>query len=274
MSGGSGGPALRVGLRGSRKQELDRQEVTQGMPNRVALITGAGSGIGRATAIALSAAGFSIALIGRRRDPLEETAALLGDSARPLLLPCDVANPEQVSTSVQQTIVRFGRLDALINNAGSAPLATIHNTTPALLQECFAVNTLAPAYLIHAAWGVFMEQARAAGATGTSPRATIVNVSSMATKDPFAGFFAYAAAKAATNLMAHSCAREGGAIGVRAFAVAPGAVETPMLRANFSESAIHRSRTLAPEAVARVIVECVQGERDAENGQVIWLPSP
>ena len=97
----------------------------------------------------------------------------------------------------------------------------------------------------------------------------MVNVSSMATQDPFPGFFAYAASKAALNLMARSCATEGREHGIRAFAVAPGAVETDMLRAAFGEDVIPREQTLDPDTVARVIVECVTGERDAQNGDTI-----
>lgn len=244
------------------------------MQRRVVLITGAGSGIGRATAVALGAAGFDVALVGRRREALEETASLLPEPAEALMISGDVAIAEHAAAAVAEVVARFGRLDAVVNNAGSAPLATIEKTTPEMLRDCFAVNALAPGYVIAAAWGVFKRQAEESKARGESPRATVVNVSSMATKDPFAGFFAYAAAKASVNLMAQSCAKEGRAIGVRGFAVAPGAVETPMLRANFPEKMIPRAKALAPEDVARVIAACVLGERDSENGQVIWVASP
>ncbi len=240
--------------------------------SRVALITGAGSGIGRATALLLAADGWSVALVGRRRQLLEEVATEIGDDARVLTIGCDIAVPEHAVGAVEETVERFGRLDALVNNAGYAPLAPIDRTTPEMIEECFGVNAVGPANLIAAAWPVFMRQAMRAG--GAEARATIVNVSSMATKDPFPGFFAYAAAKAGVNLMAVSCAKEGAAIGVRAFAVAPGAVETPMFRGLFSEQAVGRERTLTPEHVAAVIAQCIRGERDAENGRVIWLPSP
>lgn len=244
------------------------------MGEQVALITGGGSGIGRALACAMVGEGWSVAIIGRCGQALAETAALTGSPQRVLTLALDVSESAAAADAVSSTVERFGRLDALVNNAGSAPLAPIEKTTPALLQECFAVNALAPGYLIAAAWPVFRRQAEEARAQGESPRAAVVNVSSMATRDPFAGFFAYAAAKASVNLMAQSCAKEGRAIGVRAFAVAPGAVETPMLRANFNDKAIPPAKALAPEVVGAVIAACIRGERDAENGQVIWVPSP
>jgi NAD(P)-dependent dehydrogenase (short-subunit alcohol dehydrogenase family) len=244
------------------------------MGEQVALITGGGSGIGRALACSLVAEGWSVAIVGRRGEALRETASITGEQARVFVRASDVSDPVAASETVEATVERFGRLDAIVNNAGSAPLAPIERTTPAMLQACFAVNALAPAYLIAAAWPIFKRQAEAARGLGTPPRATIVNVSSMATRDPFPGFFAYAAAKAAVNLMAQSSAKEGRAIGVRAFAVAPGAVETPMLRANFSEKMIPPTRALDPAVVAGIIAACVRGERDAENGQVIWVPSP
>ncbi|MBX3402072.1 MAG: SDR family oxidoreductase [Phycisphaeraceae bacterium] len=244
------------------------------MAEQVALITGGGSGIGRALARTLVAEGWSVAITGRRVEALRETASLTADPNRVLVLASDVSDPAAAAEVVKATVERFSRLDALINNAGGAPLAPIDKTTPAMLQECFAVNALGPGYLIATAWPEFKRQADAARTLGGPPRATVVNVSSMATKDPFAGFFAYAAAKAAVNLMAQSCAKEGRAIGIRAFAVAPGAVETPMLRANFNEKMIPPARALDPAAVADTIAACLRGERDADNGQVIWVPSP
>jgi NAD(P)-dependent dehydrogenase (short-subunit alcohol dehydrogenase family) len=83
------------------------------------------------------------------------------------------------------------------------------------------------------------------------------------------GFFAYAGAKAAVNLQALCAAREGAAHNIRAFAIAPGAVETAMLRAIITEEELPREVTLPPEAIARMILECIDGRRDAENGGVI-----
>jgi NAD(P)-dependent dehydrogenase (short-subunit alcohol dehydrogenase family) len=96
----------------------------------------------------------------------------------------------------------------------------------------------------------------------------------MATTDPFPGFFIYAAAKAGVNLMAKSCAKEGREFGIRAFSVAPGAVETPMLRALFSEVQLPPEKCLSPDDVAKVVVECIAGERDTQNGETIFIPSP
>jgi NAD(P)-dependent dehydrogenase (short-subunit alcohol dehydrogenase family) len=85
----------------------------------VALVTGAGSGIGRASAVALLADGWRVALVGRRREALEETAAQSGAGERALAVPCDVSDPAAVEEAFAATEGRFGRLDMLFNNAGT-----------------------------------------------------------------------------------------------------------------------------------------------------------
>jgi NADP-dependent 3-hydroxy acid dehydrogenase YdfG len=87
--------------------------------SKVAVVTGAGSGIGRASALALLEAGYSVALAGRRKDALDETAALGGQPERTLAMPTDVGKPDQVAALFQATVERFGRVDVLFNNAGA-----------------------------------------------------------------------------------------------------------------------------------------------------------
>ena len=227
----------------------------------VAIVTGAGSGIGRAVAKLLSEADYAIALVGRRVETLEETAALLASSPGSIGIEADVGDPEAAAEIVDSTLERFGRIDVLINNAGSAPLASIDASTPEMLEETFEVNALGPARLIAGVWSTMVAQ----------KRGCIVNVSTLGTHDPFPGFFAYAAAKAAVNVMARSCAKEGKAHGIRAFSVAPGAVETQMLRGNFPESRVPKAACLTPEAVAELIAACVQGKYDPRNGDTIFV---
>jgi NAD(P)-dependent dehydrogenase (short-subunit alcohol dehydrogenase family) len=89
------------------------------MTNKVALVTGAGSGIGRATSLALQGAGYSVVLAGRRKDELEKTAAAAADpGGRMLPVPVDISQPEAVKALFDKTEAEFGRLDLLFNNAG------------------------------------------------------------------------------------------------------------------------------------------------------------
>jgi NAD(P)-dependent dehydrogenase (short-subunit alcohol dehydrogenase family) len=92
---------------------------------KVAVVTGAGSGIGRASALALARAGYAVTLAGRRKEALEATAAAVAD-AETLIVPCDVADPISVEQMFEATVQRFGRVDVLFNNAGSgAPAVPI-----------------------------------------------------------------------------------------------------------------------------------------------------
>lgn len=225
-----------------------------------AIVTGASSGIGMAGATLLARAGYRVALVARRPGALGRACAGCGPGALPVA--ADVARPEDCTRIVQTAIDRFGRIDVVVNCAGIAPQASVDDTTDDILAECFAVNALGPAMLIARAWPHMKRQ----------NAGCIVNISSMASIDPFTGFFGYAASKASVNLMALTCAREGKAHNIRAFAIAPGAVETPMLRSLFSEEVIPRSAALAPEEIALVIMECIDGRRDHQNGQVIPLP--
>ena len=235
----------------------------------VAIVTGAGSGIGRQTAKGLAQAGLNLVLVGRRSSALEQTQGELSDTCESLCVPADIADPSQAQSIVASAVDRFGRLDVLINNAALAPLKPIDQHTPDLIQQVYMTNAIAPACTIAAAWRVFRAQHSQQRASRLG--ACVVNVSTLGTRDPFPGFFAYAASKAAMNLMVKSCASEGREMGVRAFAVAPGAVETDMLRSIFDQRTLPTASCLSPDRVAEEIVACVLGERDDKNGQIIYM---
>ncbi len=234
----------------------------------VAIVTGAGSGIGRCVCSLLADARYRLVLVGRSESKLKTTMAeIKTHSASPpemLLVPADLTDAEQAMSVVDTAVDRWGRLDALVNNAGVATLAPIESTTADLLSRTFAANAFSAAYLIGRAWPIFQRQGRGC----------IVNVSSLAAADPFNGFFVYAASKSALESMTRSAMKEGEGYGVRAFTVAPGAVETPMLRSLFSERDIPRDATLDPNTVAHVVCDCILGRRDAEVGGTIDVLSP
>jgi NAD(P)-dependent dehydrogenase (short-subunit alcohol dehydrogenase family) len=232
----------------------------------VAIVTGAGSGIGRATSLALAKEGYDVALVARGAESLEETARLVQEAApapgaRTLVIPADVGDRAAIRAAVNHAGEQLGRLDVLVNNAGLATAVPVGKTDEDTLLRSFDVNAIGPAVAIMAAWPFFER-----GKSGC-----IVNISTMGTADPFPGFFAYAASKASVNLMARSCAKEGASIGVRAFAVAPGAVETPMLRSLFDPKKVPPAACLSPDDVAGVILACIKGTRNQDNGKTIFL---
>lgn len=230
------------------------------MTDRVAIVTGSGSGIGLATARLLESGGWRVVLLGRRHEALE-TAARSMTPERTLAIAGDMSRPADIERMVGEAMKWGGRIDLLVNNAGTGEVLPIAKTDWDALRRMFDLNVLGVAYLIHRAWPTFARQ----------KSGCVVNVSSYAAIDPFEGFFAYGATKAAANMLAFSAAKEGKAVGVRAFSVAPGAVETPLLRSLADESVVPRVWCLEPEDVGRVIVECAEGKRDRDNGRTIYI---
>lgn len=248
--------------------------MTDGFVERpLALVTGAGSGIGREVSLLLSAAGWRCVLAGRREDRLRETAGMLAGPS--LVAACDLDSAGAGERLVDATQAWGGTIDAVVNNAGWSPIANIEATDGSLVERIFATNAVAPAAIIARAWKSIAARARASIAEGrTPPRVAIVNVSTMGVHDPFEHLYAYASAKASLHLMARCAANEGASLGVKAFAVAPGAVETDLLRQLADERTLPREFCLPPRAVAEVIVGCIRGDRDADNGGAVWVPSP
>jgi NAD(P)-dependent dehydrogenase (short-subunit alcohol dehydrogenase family) len=234
----------------------------------VAIVTGAGSGIGRAIVQRLAGEDYRIALVGRRKDRLAETAASIRDVAvrAPALLevPGDVGDPEQVRELVKQTVERFSRVDVLVNNAAVCESHPVGATDEALLERTFASNFFGPALLVARLWPLFLRQ----------HGGCVINVSSVATVDPLPGLGVYAATKAALESLTRSVAGEGQAHGVRAFSLVLGAVETEMLRSVLSAEQFPPDRTLDPSDVAEIVLECAAGKHDARSGQTIEIPNP
>jgi NAD(P)-dependent dehydrogenase (short-subunit alcohol dehydrogenase family) len=229
----------------------------------VAIVTGAGSGIGRATALRLADLGYRLTLVGRSVMRLEATMARIAEQvAEPhelIVEPADLSDMEQAAATVAITLEQWGRLDVIVNNAATVRRVALEETDEDLLYETFATNVFGPAAMVARAWRAMLHQGSGC----------VVNVTSMAAIDPFPGFFAYAASKAALDSLSRSIHAEGGAGGIRAYSIAPGAVETDMLRGLFSTEEIPESQTLDPDFVAAIIVQCVQGERPEPSGSSI-----
>lgn len=231
----------------------------------VAVVSGAGSGIGLAVSRMLASRGFALVLNGRSPEPLKRAAIELAHGAvpQPVVVPGDMGVEADVHRLIDTALTVHERIDVLVNNAGASWSLPLREHEPSMVRRCFEVNAMGPAWAILRAWPAFERQR-----TGC-----VINVSSRASLDPLPGFFGYAPSKAALDLLALVTAREGAAIGVRAFSIAPGAVETPLLRSVFDTSVIPREACLEARDVAELMMDCIEGRRDPDNGRVIdiWL---
>ncbi|MGI8552615.1 MAG: SDR family oxidoreductase [Dehalococcoidia bacterium] len=215
---------------------------------RVAIITGAGSGIGRAAAIGLARHAWRCLLTGRRREPLENVAREVreaGGEAR--IAPFDVSNAPAVTEAIEETLQVWGRIDLVVNNAGlNVPRRDLGSISFEDWQRVVAANLHGPFLLTQAVLPAM--RARHEG--------TIVNVSSMAAMR--AGTLsgpAYSAAKAALNSFTESINVAERGNGIRACAVCPGEVDTPIMeRRTFVPSPEARATMMKAEDVADAIL--------------------
>jgi NAD(P)-dependent dehydrogenase (short-subunit alcohol dehydrogenase family) len=229
-------------------------------PAPVTIVTGAGSGIGRAIAHRLNADGHRLTLVGRRESALAETAAGV-DTV--MTVAGDLAEEDTAARVVDATVQKWGRLDAIVNNAGVAEPAMLAETTTERLRRVFEINVHGPARLITAAWPVFVEQGGG----------SVVNITSMAVVDPFPGLAIYAASKSALDSLTRSIRNEGAEHGIHAWSVAPGAVETDMLRTVVTEDQLPADQTLDPGDIATIVADCLSGKASEPSGGSILVPS-
>jgi NAD(P)-dependent dehydrogenase (short-subunit alcohol dehydrogenase family) len=232
-------------------------------PKRVAVVTGAGSGIGRAVAVRLSRDDFAVVLCGRDAARLAETRSLLASDS--LIQALDLRADRAAPRVIDSTLEAFGRVDVLVNNAGVARNRKIEDVTAPDLLEHFQVNAIAPALLLSAVWPTFRRQ----------NQGVVVNISSMAAHDPLPGFLAYGASKAALESLTRSAHAEAAGTGIRAYNIAPGAVETRMLREAVPAHLLPSVPVLSPEEVAQAVYDCVEGRREADLWRTVFLsPAP
>jgi len=171
--------------------------------NKTAIVTGAGSGIGRACALALLAEGWSVALFGRRADALQASAALAGANApRALAVPCDVGSEEQVAAAFATVEKAFGRLDLLFNNAGTGlPPNTPDAVSGADWRRVVDANLNGSFYCLSQAFRIMKAQRPMGG--------RIVNNGSISAYAPRPGSIAYTATKHAVSGLTRTAALDG-----------------------------------------------------------------
>jgi 7-alpha-hydroxysteroid dehydrogenase len=189
------------------------------LDDKVAIVTGAGRGIGEGSALAFAEMGANVVCAARTPEQIEAVAEKVrGLGRRALAVPCDVMQDEQLDDVVAQTLKEFGRIDILVNNAGGTPPKPALQTSDRTLEHAFHFNVTTAFHLSRQVIPHMLE-------TGGG---SIVNISSAAGRMPQANFVAYGTAKAALSFMTQQLAAEF-APKVRVNAIGVGAVETSAL---------------------------------------------
>ncbi|MEV6392991.1 SDR family NAD(P)-dependent oxidoreductase [Nocardia xishanensis] len=191
----------------------------------VALVTGASSGIGHATAMELARNGASVALVGRRADRLAQLAADITDAGgRALVVPADITDADAAADAVEKTVEGLGRLDILVNNAGLMLLGPAPGADLGDWRRMIDINLMGLMHCSHAAVPHLVE----AAADGPRQVADIVNVGSLAGRSAFAMSAAYCATKFGVGAFSEALRQELARQHVRVSVIEPGSVDTEL----------------------------------------------
>ncbi|WP_412027570.1 SDR family NAD(P)-dependent oxidoreductase [Deinococcus yunweiensis] len=258
--------------------EEDRQVSAASLSGRIAIVTGASSGIGQATARALLQAGARVVVADVNRDAGEASAqALRDDGSEAVFVPCDVADAAQVQAMVEATVARFGGVDILVNNAGiSGGASLLHDLDLDIWDHVMAVNLRGPFLCAKYALPHLMER-----------RGVMVNVASTYGLVGAPGAPAYCASKGGVVALTRQLAVDYGPRGVRVNAVCPGYVDTDMggsrarlgpegqAAANARREAAAARQPLGRQAhvdeIARVIAFLASGASSFMTGSIVTV---
>jgi NAD(P)-dependent dehydrogenase (short-subunit alcohol dehydrogenase family) len=230
------------------------------LANKTAIITGAGTGIGRAIAVAFAKEGAKLALLGRRREPLDTLARDVGNSA--LAISADVSRKQDIGRVIEQTVSRFGGLNVLVNNAGVLYPGTAEQITEEQWDETFNINVRGLWLLSRAVLPHLRE----------SGGGSIINVASVLGINGMRNRACYAASKGAVVLLSKCMAIDHGHENIRVNAICPSFIETDLtakvIRNAPDPEAVRRERTSAhpigrlgrPEDVAGLAVYLASDE--------------
>lgn len=227
---------------------------------KAALVTGGGTGIGAAVARRLAAAGYAVAVSGRREEPLEAVAAEVGG----LAIVADTTREADAARTVAETVAAFGGLDALVLNAGRGGAGSLLDADPATFEDVLRVNLT----------GAFLT-ARGAIPHLLERRGAVVSVASVAGLRASPSSLAYCSSKAALVMLTRCIALDHGAAGVRANCVCPGWTRTPMADGEMDELAAELGvgREDAYDVATRQVPLRRPCSADEVAGAVVWLLS-
>jgi len=236
--------------------------MSDALSGKVALVTGAGRGIGRAIALAFAEEGAAVALVARSRADLAGVAAEIRErGGRALAVPTDVTQDAAVESAVESVAGELGRLDILVTSAGTASFAPVADSKPGDWDAMLALNLRAVMVCCRAALPTMMRQRSG----------TILNLASIAAKRALPGSAVYTATKMAVIGFSRVLAEELRLHGVRVGVLVPGAVDTPLW--DTLGSSPPRDKMLRPEDVARAAVLMAALPPHASLEELTLLPA-
>jgi NADP-dependent 3-hydroxy acid dehydrogenase YdfG len=249
--------------------------MTRRLEGTVALVTGASSGIGEATAIALAAEGATVAIAARRRDRLEQVVERIGADTDVLVIETDITDEAAARAMVEATVTEFGRLDTVVNNAGVMLLGPIVDAPVEEWRRMVELNVLGLLYTTHAALPHLLEAAE------REPRrvADIVNVSSVAGRQARQGSGVYNATKFGVGAFSESLRQEVTRRHVRVSLIEPGATRTELAGHNRPEvletmaATFGDTELMQAEDIAESIVFTVTRPRHVTVNEVLIRPT-
>lgn len=234
------------------------------MSSLTAIITGASSGIGQATAIAFAKAGINLALVARSQDKLEkiaENARQQGVTVK--IYPFDLSQVELVKEKFTSIAQEWGTIDILVNNAGMGYTNSLQETP---LSDWLQVLNLNLTSVLQVIQGVIPKMREQGGGT-------ILNVASIAGMSPFPEWGAYSISKAGVIALSKTLAQEERANQIRVITLSPGAVDTPVWETETVKVELNRSKMLSPETVANTILHAVTLPNSAVIEEITLMPN-
>ncbi len=242
------------------------------LSDRVAIVTGASSGIGEATARLLAHKGATVVLAARRQERLDALkASIEADGGTALAVPTDVTDREAVRALAQATLDAYGRIDVLVNNAGVMPLTMLHNMRTDDWYQTVDVNLYGVLYAVEAVLPTMIEAASG----------HVINVSSTAGRRVYPGGAVYSATKYAVRALSEGMRQElGPAYGIRVTCIEPGAVATELtdaigdqeVRENMGKM-FARLTPLDAQRIAEAIVYTAEAPQAATVAELLVLPT-
>lgn len=245
--------------------------MADGLSGKVALVTGASSGIGEAAALALAEAGVAVALSARRADRLEALVTRIEEAGgRALALPGDVSVESEATKAVTDTIAHLGRIDILVNSAGVIQAGGVESLSLDEWRRVIDINLLGTLYTCKAAIGPM--KAQGAG--------DIINISSTSGRRAAGGFGPYSTSKFGVTGLSEGLRQEVGAAGIRVSIVEPGATTTevadgitdPAMRAAM-EQHVSKDGAMKPSDIASAIVFIASQPPRVNVSQILIRPT-